>query len=303
MRIAISAACAAAVGLGCLTYARAAGDDHRDSVVNSVRIGMVGTLFRDTPEPLVLAMMHPFSALMESQTGIAGQMMPGGDALHLGQMLAEDRVQIGVFHGVEFGWAKQKYPDLRPLMIAVNQQRKLHAFVIVRADDAVNSLADLQGKPLALPKRSREHCRLFLEQRCRHCGAAPDKFFASVTIPATAEDALDDIVEGASKGAVIDGVSLECYKRRKPGRFRQLRILESSETFPAAVVAYRAGAVDEETLRRLRDGLIHANESGLGRQFMALWRLTGFEPVPEDYDEMVASILKAYPQPLTCHSK
>ena len=39
-----------------------------------VRIGMVSSLFRDTPESVVRAMMQPFGALMESQTGIPGQL-------------------------------------------------------------------------------------------------------------------------------------------------------------------------------------------------------------------------------------
>src|SRR5262249_44822264 len=96
----------------------------------TVRIGMVGTLFRDMPEALVKATMQPFGALMESQTGLAGQLEPVGDAIHLGRMLAEDQVHLGVFHGLEFAWARQKYPDLRPLMIAVNQQRHLWAVVM-----------------------------------------------------------------------------------------------------------------------------------------------------------------------------
>src|SRR5581483_4119811 len=82
-----------------------------------LRIGLIGTLFRDVPETAVMAMMQPFATLMESQTGLTGQLIPAGDADDLGQQLANDKVQLGVFHGVEFAWARQKYPDLKPLVI------------------------------------------------------------------------------------------------------------------------------------------------------------------------------------------
>jgi hypothetical protein len=73
--------------------------------------------------------------------------------------------------------------------------------------------------------------------------------------------------------------------------------VEKSETVPAAVVAYLPGTVDETTLNRFRDGMINANKSPLGRQFMALWKLTGFEPIPQDYEETLDNILKTYPTP------
>src|SRR5262245_45466183 len=80
-----------------------------------VRIGMIGTLFRDVPEATVQTMMQPFGALMESQTGVNGLLVPSGDAESMGQELASDKLHLGVFHGIEFAWARQKFPELRPL--------------------------------------------------------------------------------------------------------------------------------------------------------------------------------------------
>ena len=120
---------------------------------SSIRIGLVNTLFRDTPESLVQLMTRPLKSLMESQTGMSGTLIPGGEACNLGRQLQDDKFQLAVFHGVEFGWARQKHPDLKPLMIAVNQQRHLYAFLIVRADSGLTNLSDLKGKPLSLPRR------------------------------------------------------------------------------------------------------------------------------------------------------
>ena len=262
----------------------------------AVRIGMSGTLFRDTPPSLVLALMRPFGALMESQTGLTGKLLPVGDPITLGRQLADGEVQLGVFHGFEFAWARQQHPQLRPLMIAVNQDRHLRAFLVVRRDNKAEEIADLQGKRLALPRGTREHCRLFLQRRCEEVGKEPSRLF-KITTPPNVEEALDDLVDDEVQAAVVDGVSLDRFKHRKPGRYARLRVVLESEVFPAGVVAYNPGSLGEETVRRFRSGMLNANRSPKGRQLMTLWKLTGFEPVPPDYDETLANIVKAYPPP------
>src|SRR5579871_5014922 len=149
----------------------------KETRTTAVQIGLVNSLFRDTQEPMVRSMMQPFGAILESQTGLTGAMVPAGDAGHLGQLLVEDKVHLGVFHGFEYGWARLKYPQLRPLVIAVNQQRKLQALVLVRADAAPGAFAGLKSKKLALPAHSREHCHLYLERCCKQCGQEPKGFF------------------------------------------------------------------------------------------------------------------------------
>jgi ABC-type phosphate/phosphonate transport system substrate-binding protein len=279
------------------TYSSRLTAENHSTHTGAVRIGMIHSLFNDIPEATVVAMMQPFSALMEAQTGVSGQLVACGDASNLGQQLMEDKVQLGVFHGIEFAWARLKYPELRPLVIAINQDRYLRACLIVRADSKVTNFADLQGKVLALPQQTRDHCHLFLKHRCLDCKKEPASLFAKITSPANAEDALDEVVDGTAQASVVDGLTLECYKRRKPGRFAKLKIAQPSEPFPAAVVAFRPGILDEAMLTRFRDGMLTANRTAMGRQLMTLWKLTGFDPVPPDYDQALIDIAKAYPPP------
>ena len=126
----------------------------------------------------------------------------------------------------------------------------------------------------------------------------PANFFAKITNPANVEDALDDVVDGVAQVCVVDGVSLDCYKRRKPGRFAKLKIMRTSEIFPAAVIAFRTAILDDAMLARFRDGLLNANRTAFGRQVMTLWKLTGFEQVPSDYDQTLSEIVKIYPAPV-----
>ncbi|HMC88700.1 MAG TPA: PhnD/SsuA/transferrin family substrate-binding protein, partial [Gemmataceae bacterium] len=132
---------------------------------DAVHIGLVNTLFRDTPEALLKVVMEPFGSLMESQTGVHGQLIMAGDAHDLTQRLKDGKIQLGVFNGVEFAWAQQEYPELKPLMIAVCKDPRLHAYIVVRNDSEISSFEDLHQKYLAVPRRSRQHCHLFL-RRC-----------------------------------------------------------------------------------------------------------------------------------------
>ena len=263
-----------------------------------IQIGMINSLFRDVPDSLVDLMAKPFGTLMATQTGMQGNLVKTGDTRDLGRRLMDQKVHVGIFHGFEFAWARQLYPELKPLCIAVNQEKSLRALLVVKADSAIAGFADLKEKKLHFPKGSRGHCHLFLECRCQECGqCSPQEFLNQVVASPTAEDALDEVVDGDAAAVLLDGIALDCYKRRKPGRFNQLKVAVESEVFPAGVIAYRAGVLDEKTLKRFKDGLLNSNKSILGKQLLTMWKLTGFETVPDDYEQTLDNIIKAYPVP------
>jgi ABC-type phosphate/phosphonate transport system substrate-binding protein len=286
---------AVALSAGLLGTLSSDADGQNRQRTEPVQIGMVRSLFKDVPPGTVQAMMGPFSALMHAQTGIRGEIVQVADADLLGLQLTTNKAQLGVFHGLDFAWARQKYATLQPLVIAINQHRHLRAYVVVKEDCKASCLAQLGAQTLALPRQTREHCLLFLHCRCRECKKEPQDFFSRISNPVSVEDALDDVVEGQIQATVVDSVALECYKVRKPGRFARLKVIQSSEIFPAAVVAYQPGQLSAATLKKFRDGMMTANQTVLGRQLMTLWKLSAFEPVPTDYEETLINIVKAYP--------
>jgi ABC-type phosphate/phosphonate transport system substrate-binding protein len=268
------------------------------STVSPVRIAVVDSFFRDIPEPLVRPVIEPFRVLMMAQTGMDGDIVMPKNALQLAQDLADDKVQIALFHGFEYAWAKRLHPDLRPMMIALHQRRELQVFLMVRADSPVRSFAELQGKPVALPCFCQEHCWIYMERACQAAGQAdPKKFFSSFTTPRDPEEGLDELADGKVQAVIVDNVALDSYQKRKPARFAKLKCVQKSEMFPSAVIAYRAGSFDEATVKRFQESLLGGQKTALGRQLLTLWKLRSLENVPADFDESLNRILKAYPPP------
>jgi ABC-type phosphate/phosphonate transport system substrate-binding protein len=262
-----------------------------------MHIGVTSSLFRDMPDALMQTMMRPFKSLMESQTGISGELIAGIKSEELSQRLKDEKLQLAVYQGFEFAWAKEKYSDLKPLMIAINQQKDLRAYVLIREDDPAAKLADLKGKSISVPRRSREHCHLFLERRCEALGKPPKEFFNKVLTPFSSEEAVDAVVNGQVDAALADSCFLDWYAKQKPARFAKLKLVEKSEIFPATVIAYHVSSLDEATLRRFREGMLSAKDNPRGVQLMTLCQMTSFEPVPDDFDKVCKEIAKAYPPP------
>jgi ABC-type phosphate/phosphonate transport system substrate-binding protein len=274
---------------------RAAAEE--DAQPKEIKIGLVSSLFPDTPQSLIQLLTKPLKTLMESQTGMSGTLIVGGDAASLAKQLKDDEFQLAVFHGVEFAWVRQKYPNLKPLVIAVKGQRILHAHLLVNQNSKITSFADLKGKTVAFPRKSREHCQVFLERRCQGCGQCYKQFFGKVTTPSDSEDGIDDVVDGVVEAAIIDSVALDRYQGDKPERFARLKSVVKSEPFPAAVLAYNPGVLSEDALKRFHDGLLNANKNPKGKQLLSFCRINCFEDIPENYDEMLTNIAKAYPPP------
>jgi ABC-type phosphate/phosphonate transport system substrate-binding protein len=263
----------------------------------TVKIGMVSTLFRDVPPAMVQIMMPPFQTLMRAQTGLEGEFLTIDNAHELGRRLNEGKVELGVFHGFEFAWAQQKYPDLRPLVLAINYQRVLHAYFVVRDDNAAVGLSNLQGKTLAVPRKSREYCLLFLDRECQQLKTEAKDFFGKIVNHGSIEDALDDVLRDKVQVAVVDSVALDSYEKIKPGCFARLKVLKQSAAFPSAVVAYRQGSLDAALLAKFREGMITAHQNPRGKELMTMWRLTAFENAPDDFQQQLNAVLKAYPPP------
>lgn len=262
-----------------------------------VKIGMVESLFTDVNPAMVRIGSIMFAALMKTSTGMDGEMVTGGDPMTVAKNLSDGKLDLAVFHGVEFAWVQKRFPALRPLMVAITKYGYTQAHIVVLKDGPISTFANLQGKPFVMPLCSREHCRLFLDKCCTDCGCdGPQRAFSEV-FKVNGEQALDDVCQGKASATVVDKVALEHYQALKPGCFARLQILKTSEEFPTGVIVYRIGSLGQDKLSRFRAGLMTADKTDLGREMMKGFRITSFEAVPENYAQMLSDILKVYPAP------
>jgi len=263
----------------------------------AVRIGMMRTIFKDTPDSLLQILMKPFSSVMESQTGLSGDLVMSPNYDKLGKQLCDGEIQVGVFHGFEFAWAKLKYPDLEPLMLAVNNKAILKSYVVVADNSGIKSVDDLKGKSVSFARGNREHCRLFLEHRILPANTSSEKFFGKINLNADAEDAFDGLASGDVEVVLSDSAPWESFKLQKPGTAGKLRVVMISEEFIPAVIGYNPKKLDQNIRDSFKNGMLSASENPKSRRMLEFVKISSFETIPEDFNEQMSQMLKSYPAP------
>lgn len=260
-----------------------------------LRLGMLQGMFKDIPEVLIQSAAKPFSDMFQKQSGLKGKVEIVSDYELLAARMKDGKLDIGVFHGFEFAWVHERYPELQPLAITIPAYRKVQACLVVSAQSTADSPKDLQGPCVTVPRHIKAHCRLFLERlrvdlpaNCCEC-AKDDSLYA--------DEVLDGIAFNRLTAGLVDISALTAYRHNKPGAFRKLRVLSQSEVFPPAVIAYRSGAIPEAGAAKISQGLARVKDSAEGRPFLMMWQLEGFEAVPTGFDADLKRVAKAYPPP------
>jgi ABC-type phosphate/phosphonate transport system substrate-binding protein len=169
--------------------------------------------------------------------------------------------------------------------------------VVVNASNKAASLADLKDDAVVIPRGAKAHSLAYIEKARRGLPANAAK--PTPKPNETNEEVLNAIADGKCAAALVDVGAFNAYQAFQPGVAKALKVLCKSETFPVSVIAYRNGALDENGVGKIRQGLIEANKTAQGKPLMLLWNLKGFEDVPADYDAQLETILKAYPTPTT----
>jgi len=259
-------------------------------------IGTSGALIPEKDKTKEKAGKATLRALIKEETGMDNQIVEEKGWRELADKLVKGKLAVGVFQGEGYAWAEKKFPELRPLALAVNVYRYPVVYVVVRKDGRAKDFAALAGQPFALPRTGQGYLRLFADRKARDAGKKLETFFSKVTSPETPEEALDDVVDGAVKATAVDRAAVEAYKRRKPGRFKQIKEVAHSGPLPPWVVAYSTKSLDEEKRKRFLRGLLDAGRHEKGKMMLNLFQLTGFEALPDDFEKVLAATRKEFPE-------
>jgi ABC-type phosphate/phosphonate transport system substrate-binding protein len=255
----------------------------------------IGTSRPLTGERNEKSSLETLRAFIKDETTLDSEITRQKDWQELAEKMSKGQLEVGVFQGYEFAYAKEKYPGLKPLAVAVNVYVYPVAYVVARSDEKIEKFAGLQGKSVAMIADGPGFLKLFAQRQCDAAGKKLETFFSKIISPDNYEDTLDDVVDSQAGAAVVDRAALEAYKRRKPGRFSHLRPVVQSKPFPPAVVACYGNFLNEETRDNFRDGLLNAANKEKGQTMLTLFRLTGFQAPPRDFDKVLAETRAAYP--------
>ncbi len=262
--------------------------------IDLLKVGSSGSLGGTVSADKEKANLDTLKAFIKDETGLNNDIIRQKTWQELAQKLSKGELQLGVFPGYEFAWAKEKYPDLKPLALAVNVYPYPVAYVVTKRDNPAKDFAGLKGQPLAIPSSGPTFLRLFVDRQAEANGKKTDEFFSKITTPENVEDALDDAVDG-KESVVVDRAAWEAFKRRKPGRFKQLKEVAQSPPFPPPIIAYYNTKLDEATVNKFKDGLLGSAKKERGQTLLTLFHLTGFETPPDDFDKVLSETSKVYP--------
>jgi ABC-type phosphate/phosphonate transport system substrate-binding protein len=261
-----------------------------------LKLGMLESMFRDVQPQMVKAMSRPFRTLFERQTGLTGDVEVVPNAETMANKMKERKLQLGVFHGFEFAQVRLRHPEIRPLVVSMPHGNTCQACVVVHKDHKAGQIADLAGESLVIPRGTKAHCLAYMEKARRSLPTATATPTPKPTL--TTEEVLNSVADGTTPAALIDVGAYSGYQAIQPGAAQHLKVLCRSEVFPLSVICYCQECIGNDSLDRIRNGLLAANKNPQGRTLMMLWNLKGFEPVPADYETQLEAILKAYPNPV-----
>ncbi len=257
-----------------------------------LNVGVIESLFPDAAPAEAKGYLDPLNTLVQKHTGRPCRSILIKDAEEIGAQLKAGKLEVGVVNGFEYAWLQPRHPKLKPLAVAViGKYAAPVACLVTSRDSPIKGFADLKGKEVSLPLKSRAYVTLFL-----HRAEAKDKGIKEVRTD-NIEDALDDVVLGKLPAVVVDGPSLDGYKAIKPGAFKRLKIVQQSAPFPGTVVLYQEGSLDASTVQNFRQGLYTAHKDPENEPFMKRSNITEFVPPPANYNQLLTDIRKAYPPP------
>lgn len=261
-----------------------------------LKIGLIKSLLVASNSNISMA--APLGEMLGSQMGCRLQFVECADQADMAKKLKAGDIQLGVVHGLEYAWLKKDTPDIEPLALALGQDIKLQARLLVRTDSKFADVRDLKDKTLIRPMKSLNHNNLFLTKVVSEVCPECDKFFGAVKVKGSVDSAIDALIDGEGDVVVVDAASWKVYEERKPARAAKVKSLVESGNFPTAAVLHYPGGLSPITLRQIRTGFLSIHQKPLGQQMLVFWRLTKFVPVTEEFNDVCRESLKDYPTPM-----
>lgn len=256
-----------------------------------IKVALLESVFVGQDRDKVVEQIKPFAEIIKKDTGSDAVF----DVMSFDQMEKEFKagtVQLVILTGLEYAWVHASVPDARALLVASIDPGATRTVIVVKQDDVAKEIKDLQGATVAVPDRLP-----FISQQCLKTtlGQPVEKAF-KLAKSGNVDDTLEEVLDGKARAAIVTGAGMDVFKERKPGRFKKLKAVYESVDFPPTTVMYNDKNSDKEGLAKFREALLKSNEKPEGARVLTLYKLKGFEALPEGFDKKVEETAKAFPR-------
>jgi len=255
---------------------------------------LMGQMKPKETEPSSLAMQGVFEI-----PGMPQAQFQTGTASQLAKRLQHQEIHLAIMTGIEFGWNRTEYPELLPLVIAYVTDIRVKACLLAPADSKAKDIIDLKGQSCIFPQRLQHHPFVYLHQEIVEAGGVPKGFFDRTPGASDTDDGIEKVLAKEAPAILVDADSWNVFQERKPGRARKIKVLDQSNAFPTTAILYHPAKWKEKDIAVHKRALCTAHERPFSRQILNFCGIKEFVPYTTDYQNVVNTIVREIPQPVT----
>jgi ABC-type phosphate/phosphonate transport system substrate-binding protein len=219
------------------------------------------------------------------------------DLLRLGADIDAGRCHIAVLWGLEYGWLRQEFPTLAPLVILAQHAGSWVSQVMVWDELTPDQFAELKGMRLAMYRRIPLMDRLFLEKLVKQEGETVDTFFGAVEEHPTVQSAILSVRRAEADCVVVNIVAYSRHIANQPEL--KVRQVVKSAPFPEPLLVgqrEQINALRPGLWKEVQEKLTAIHRTAQGQQCLDFWREEQFvRPVKEHFEEPLERRLREYP--------
>ena len=260
--------------------------------VEPVKVALLESVFTGQDRARVLEQIKPFSDIIQKDTATEAVF----DVMSLEQMETEfktGKVQLVILTGLEYSWIHQQDKEALALLVASIDPGTTKTVIVTKQTDAATELKDLLAASMAVPDRVPFLTQFYLKKQT---GQPMDKAFKLIK-SGNVDETIEDVLDGKARGAIVTAAGSDVFKERKgPARAKKLKVVHESPEFPQATVMYHDKYADKGALEKFKKALLTSTEKPEGARVLTLFKLKGFETVPDHYEKLVAETAKAFPR-------
>jgi len=256
-----------------------------------VKVALLESVFSGQSRDKIIEQIKPFADIIQKDTGTKAVF----DVMSLAQAESEfksGKIQLVILTGLEYAWLHEQDKNAQALLVASIDPGSTRTVFLVKQDDTAKEVKDLQGATMSVPEKVPYLSQFYVN---KVTGQPLDKAFKLVKAD-NVDDTIEAVLDGKARGAMVTAAGFDVFKERKPGRAKKLKVIHESPDFPPATVMFHEKQADKAALEKFKKALLGANDKPEGSRVLTLFKLKGFELLPEGFEKQVTETAKGFPR-------